>query len=261
MTTVTRLFDSHTEALRALDELEQAGVSPDDISLVSNNADNWHAGHRHHERKDRHDAGTSHARGPLGDRNGDGENDVAEGAGVGATTGGLIGGGAGLLAGLGMLAIPGLGPVVAAGWLASTAVGAAVGAAAGGAAGGLLGALKEAGHTDEEANVYSEGVRRGGTLVSVRVDESEVERIQAILDSQHGVDALTRGAAYREAGWNGFDPDAQPYSVEEVYRERRLYGEVRSFADDDPASIPDEGLTGDTDRYRPTPTPGATRDF
>ncbi len=63
-----------------------------------------------------------------------------------------------------MLAIPGLGPVVAAGWLASTAVGAAVG----GATGGLLGALKEAGHSDEEANVYAEGVRRGVTSSASR---------------------------------------------------------------------------------------------
>jgi hypothetical protein len=254
MTTVTRLFDSHTEALRALDDLERAGVHHDRISLVSNNTDNWHAGHRH-------DGDAPTARGPLGDRNGDGENDVADGAGKGATTGGLIGGGAGLLAGLGMLAIPGLGPVVAAGWLASTVVGAAVGAAAGGAAGGLLGALKEAGHTDEEAHVYSEGVRRGGTLVSVRADESEVDRIERILAGQRGVDALSRGRMYRETGWSGFDPAAQPYSVDEIDRERRLYGERRSFAGDDPASTPDEGLTGDTDRYRPTPIPGAPRDF
>ena len=75
MTTVTRLFDSHTEALRALDDLERAGVDHDRISLVSNNTDNWHAGHRH-------DGGTPGAGGPLGDRNGDGENDVADGAAV-----------------------------------------------------------------------------------------------------------------------------------------------------------------------------------
>jgi hypothetical protein len=252
MKTVTRLFDSHTEALRALDDLERAGVDHDDISLVSNNTDNWHAGHTH-------SGDAPGAGGPLGDRNGDGENDVADGAGKGATTGGLLGGGAGLLAGLGMLAIPGLGPVVAAGWLASTAVGAAVGAAAGGAAGGLLGALKEAGHTDEEANVYSEGVRRGGTLVSVRVDEDEADRIEQILDGQRGVDALTRGQAYRETGWSGFDHEAQPYTTEEIGRERQRYGEGRSFSGEDPASIPDEGLTGDTERYPPSAPPGLGR--
>lgn len=223
--TVTRLFDSHTEALRALDDLERAGVHHDRISLVSNNADNWHAGHKHDE--------TKTGAGPLGDRNGDGENDVADGAGKGAATGGLIGGAGGLLAGLGMLAIPGLGPVVAAGWLASTAVGAAVGAAAGGATGGLLGALKEAGHSDEEAHVYAEGVRRGGTLVSVKVEGDDAARLEQILDQQRGVSAQMRGPAYRDAGWTRFDPEAQPYSVEEIQVERGRFAEDRSFAGQD----------------------------
>ncbi|WP_300575720.1 hypothetical protein [Phenylobacterium sp.] len=222
--TITRLFDNHTQALAAIDDLERAGVDHDRISIISNNADNWHAGHKH-------PAGGKDA-GPLGDRNGDGENDVADGAGKGATTGGLIGGAGGLLAGLGMLAIPGLGPVVAAGWLASTAVGAAVGAAAGGATGGLLGALKEAGHSDEDANVYAEGVRRGGTLVSVKAEGDDTERVEQILVRQRGVDAAMRGPAYRESGWNSFDHNAQPYSSDEVAQERQRYQEPRSFAAD-----------------------------
>jgi hypothetical protein len=233
--TVTRLFDHHTDAIQAVDELERAGISHDRISLVSNNSDNWHAGHQH--------SGDTDGRGgPLGDRNGDGENDVADGAGKGAATGGLIGGGAGLLAGLGMLAIPGLGPVVAAGWLASTAVGAAAGAAAGGATGGLLGALKEAGHSDEEANVYSEGVRRGGTLVSVRADDAEADRIEQILNGRRGVDAMTRGQDYRSAGWSGFDHDAQPYTSDQIASERQRYREDRTFAGQDPR---DETLDAD----------------
>jgi len=230
--TVTRLFDSHTDALAAVEELERSGIDSDRISLVSNNADNWHDGHRHPGGSPRVEGG----RGPLGDANGDGDNDVSDGAGKGATTGGLLGGGAGLLAGLGMLAIPGLGPVVAAGWLASTAVGAAVGAAAGAAAGGLLGALKEAGHTDEEAHVYSEGVRRGGTLVSVKADDDDADRIEQVLDGQRGIGATTRGAAYRQSGWNGFDHEAQPYTRDEIARERQLYVEDRSYAGPDSSS-------------------------
>lgn len=216
--TISRLFDSHTQALSAVTQLEQAGIDHQKISLVSNNADNWHAGHRH-------DASAPGQGGVLGDRNGDGENDVADGAGKGATTGGLVGGGAGLLAGLGMLAIPGLGPVVAAGWLAATAVGAVVGAVAGGATGGLLGALKEAGHTDEEANVYAEGVRRGGTLVSVKAHDEDIAQVQTILDGR-GVSADVRGAAYRANNWSAFDPEASPYSAEDVARERALYTQL-----------------------------------
>lgn len=211
--TVTRLFDTHTEALAAVNRLQESGINEDAISIVSNNADDWHG---------KQDLG-SHDHGPLGDRDGDGENETAEGAGKGATTGGLLGGGAGLLAGLGMLAIPGLGPVVAAGWLASTAVGAAVGAVAGGATGGLLGALKDAGHSDEEAHVYSEGVRRGGTLVSVRADEADYQRIEALLSTGRGVDATVRGQAYRESGWTKFRSDADPYTRDQIARERQQY--------------------------------------
>ena len=241
--TITRLFDDRAQALSAVEDLERAGVDRDQISLVSNNSDNWHDGNA----------------GPLGDANRDGENDVADGAGKGATTGGLIGGGAGMLAGLGMLAIPGLGPVVAAGWLASTAVGALVGAAAGGAAGGLLGALKEAGHTDEEANVYSEGVRRGGTLVSVKTDEDRAVEIQQILDGRSGVDASRRGEAYRQSGWTQFDQNAGPFTDEQISRERGLYREERSFAGSDR----DDGRMDDDNRRmdRPSVTPGSTRDY
>ncbi|QYC10688.1 hypothetical protein [Brevundimonas nasdae] len=213
MATVTRLFDSHHEALNAVSDLEAAGISSDKISLVSNNADNWHDGHSHPDNA---------ADGPLSDHD-NRDSSVATGAGKGAATGGAVGAGAGVLAGLGMLAIPGLGPVVAAGWLASTAIGAVVGAAAGGAAGGLLGALKEAGHSDEEANVYAEGVRRGGTLVSVKAETDDEGAIGAILDGQRGFDAAVRGQAYRDAGWSGFDPQAAPYSTDDITRERGLY--------------------------------------
>lgn len=213
MTTVTRLYDAHTEALAAVSDLEAAGFDHSSISIVSNNIDRWHDGHRHDDRTG----------GPLGDRNGDGVNDVAEGAGKGAATGGVLGAGAGVLAGLGMLAIPGLGPVVAAGWLASTVAGAAVGAAAGGATGGLLGALKEAGHEEDEAHVYAEGVRRGGTLVSVRTSEADKARVETILDNRRGLDAVTRGGAYRQAGWTEFDPRNEPYSLEQIKAERARY--------------------------------------
>jgi hypothetical protein len=210
MATITRLYDTHTEAMDAVSALEAAGFEADVISVISNNAESWHEGHRHHGRT-------------PGDMNGDGENEVAEGAGKGAATGGALGVGAGVLAGLGMLAVPGLGPVVAAGWLASAAVAGAAGAAAGGAVGGILGALKEAGHDEEEAHVYAEGVRRGGTLVSVRVNEADRPRAQAILDERRGWDARARGAAYREGGWSGFDPAGAPYTPDQIAAERARY--------------------------------------
>lgn len=92
--------------------------------------------------------------------------DDASGAATGATVGGLAGAGTGLLAALGMIAIPGIGPLVAAGVLATTLAG----AAAGTLTGGLIGALVDYGVSEDDAQVYSEAVRRGGSLVSVRAD-------------------------------------------------------------------------------------------
>ena len=89
------------------------------------------------------------------------------------------------------MAIPGVGPVVAAGWLVSTLAGAAAGAATG----GVLGALTQAG--DEEAHVYAEGLRRGGAVVSARVADPDAARLQAIMD-RASVRLSERAAAYRK---------------------------------------------------------------
>jgi hypothetical protein len=185
-TTVTRLFDSYGDAERAVMELERAGVPHSEISLIASR------GVRDPENR------------TLGDRVDAGDR-AADGAGKGASAGGVIGGVGGLLAGLGIMAIPGLGPVVAAGWLASTAVGVVAGAAVGGAAGGLIGALTRAGVSEADAHVYAEGVRRGGTLVSVRAADDAAGRIASLLDQYSGVDANARGAIYRQDGWSRFD--------------------------------------------------------
>ncbi|MET3310292.1 hypothetical protein ABIF41_002133 [Bradyrhizobium japonicum] len=118
-----------------------------------------------------------------------------------------------------MLAIPGLGPVVAAGWLAATAVGAAAGAATG----GIVGALTEAGISREDADTYAEGVRRGGTLVSARVADADRSRFDSILN-ESSVNLRDRSASWQKAGWKSFDPASKPYGAEEVRKERKLYG-------------------------------------
>src|SRR4249920_2383503 len=130
--TVAALYDRYDSAVSAVDALEAAGIPHSDISIVSNNVDNRYG-------KDR----PTHA-----------AQDAGKGAGIGAAVGGV----GGLLTGLGLLAIPGVGPVVAAGWLVATAVGAVAGAAAGGATGGIIGAMTESGIPEEDANIYAEGV-------------------------------------------------------------------------------------------------------
>jgi hypothetical protein len=130
MKTVTGLFDNYEAAKDAVARLENAGFPSDDISIVS-----------HH-------------------RDDDSESNAGSGAGVGAGLGAAVGGAGGLLTGLGFMAIPGVGPVVAAGWLAATLTGAVGGAVVGGVVGGLIGALTESGVSEEDAHLYAEGVLR-----------------------------------------------------------------------------------------------------
>ena len=201
--TISRLYNSHAEARAAVRELEAAGVSHGNISIVVSNADS-----AYNEKTK-----------SFPDRDLDGKDDRAEGAAAGGGVGAAIGGTAGLLAGLGLMAIPGVGPVVAAGWL----VAALTGAAAGGATGGIIGALsQQAGISDEEANVYAEGLRRGGALVSAKVDDADAARIQGIMD-RSSVRVADRAAAYRKSGWTTYDPSARPFTRDEVIRERSLY--------------------------------------
>ena len=179
MTTVCRVYDSYAQARAAVDAVQGAGVPASDVSIVANKY-----------------VSAEHA-----------DVDEVSGAATGAGIGGALGGGAGLLAGLGMLAIPGLGPVVAAGWLASTVAGAAAGAATG----GIVGVLVDAGVDRDHAAVYSESVRRGGTMVTVRVPDEAAGRVATLLESHKPIDPVVRGAEYRKTGWQTFDEKAPPY--------------------------------------------------
>lgn len=200
--TISRLYDSNAEARAAVRDLEAAGVSHGDISIVASNADNWY------------DEKTN----TYPDRDLDGRDDRAEGAEAGAGVGAVAGGTIGILTGLGIMAIPGVGPVVAAGWLASLLAG----AAAGGAAGGIIGALTQAGLSDDDAEVYAEGLRRGGAVVSARVADGDAVRLQGIMD-RSAVRIADRAAAYRKSGWTAYNPTATPYTRDQVIKERSLY--------------------------------------
>lgn len=197
MRTVTGLYDSYDDARTAVKGLEDAGVSSDEISIVS------------------HKEGKENVEGQG--------NNAAEGAGTGAGIGAVAGGAGGLLAGLGMLAIPGVGPVVAAGWLAATAAGAVAGAVAGGAAGGIVGAMIESGVPEKDAHLYAEGVRRGGSLVVAKVEDDKASASESILTGSRAVDLNARRTAYTNDGWSQFDDAADPYSPDQIAAERGRY--------------------------------------
>lgn len=206
--TLSHLYNDYPSAQAAARDLEAAGLDGDDISIVASNAERWykdddsdvkHVDYRH-------------------DKDRDGVDDRKEGAAKGAGIGGVAAGAAGLAAGLGLLAIPGIGPVVAAGWAASTLAG----VVAGGVTGGVVGALVESGVSKDDADVYAESIRRGGALVVARVDDSDASRYQAILD-RSGVNAADRANSWRTAGWKGFDPSAKPYTADQIRKDRELY--------------------------------------
>jgi hypothetical protein len=186
MKTITRVYDTYAQAREVVNDLRAAGISEASTSLIANK----HVSAAH--------------------------DDVKDGASAGAGLGAAVGGAGGLLAGLGIIAIPGIGPVVAAGWL----VAALTGAIAGAAAGGIIGALVDAGVSTEDAEVYSEAVRRGGTLVTVRAEDADVARVQAILDRRSPINPALRRGEYAKAGWTGYDPKAKPYNLSDAERER-----------------------------------------
>ena len=180
--TVTALFDRHEDASTAVSKLEAGGIPHSDISIVSNNDGDRHAGLVA--------SGDDHV-------STDTKEKAKDGTGTGATLGTVIGGATGLLTGLGLIAIPGVGPVVAAGWLVATLTGAGIGAAAGGLAGGLTGA----GVSEKDAHAYGEGVRRGGTLVTVKTNEARASMVMDILEQHGSVDLDQKAASWQQDGW------------------------------------------------------------
>jgi uncharacterized membrane protein len=170
--TVVALYDHINDAENAVQDLINGGFRREDVSLVANDE--------------------AHAQGNKGMNA-----TVGEGAGIGAALGGL----AGLLVGLGALAIPGIGPVLAAGPIAATLAGMGIGAVTG----GLIGALMDAGVPEEEARYYSEGVRRGGTLLTVRSSDDMLQRATDLLNRHHPADIHQRATQWQQAGWTGSD--------------------------------------------------------
>ena len=148
------IFSSREQAESCINILLNDKFSKDDVSVLLSNADTT-----------RQMAVEKNTKAP-------------EGATTGATTGGVIGGALGLLAGIGALAIPGLGPFIAAGPI----MGALAGVGAGAAAGGIIGTLVGMGMPEFEAKRYESHVKNGGILLSVHCEDSDlVTRAKDIL--------------------------------------------------------------------------------
>ncbi|EFO80886.1 hypothetical protein OSCT_1255 [Oscillochloris trichoides DG-6] len=183
--TVTGLFDTLGDAQSAASELIDRGISREDISMVVRDASDTNI--------QQHEVGA--------------ENPMTSGA----VSGSVVGGAVGLLVGAGLLAIPGIGPVLAFGPLAAaigtigaTAGSTALGAGIGAGVGGLAGALMGNGVPEDSAHIYAEGVRRGGVLLTVSVDSAMDERVNvdAVLHRYGVVDINQRSKEWHKTDWN-----------------------------------------------------------
>lgn len=155
------IYPTAASAERAVDSLIAAGFSNSDISVLLPD-----------ERSTKEFAHHKDTKAP-------------EGTTVGVTAGGVIGGTIGVLAGVGALAIPGLGPFIAAGPIMAGLAGLGVG----GAVGGLVGALIGMGIPEYEAKRYEGRVKDGGTLLSVHCDTSdEISRAKKLLETTGATD-------------------------------------------------------------------------
>ena len=181
--TVAGLFDNRVEAQNAVQELLGQGFASGDISVMSKELESKGAVVEYVEEDGQEQV-----------------EDMAKGAGTGAA----IGGTAGLLLGLTALAIPGIGPVLAAGPLAALIAGAGVGATAG----GLISGLTRLGVNEGDAGSYAEGIRRGGTLISVNATDEKADGVIAIMKRHGAIEIDKRTAQWREDGWTGFDTEA-----------------------------------------------------
>jgi hypothetical protein len=183
--TVVGLFRDSNEAQSALYDLERDGFKQEQFNLVA------------------YDGSGSYAD-PSQSGGASGGSNTAKGAAAGGV--------AGLLIGLAAVAIPGIGPIIAAGPIAAALAGAGVGAATG----GMLGALADMGVPGHEARYYEEAIRRGGTLVIIRADDEKAEAAQSVLDRHGALDVEESATAWRSEGWDPNDPhsDASNYGDE-----------------------------------------------
>ncbi len=161
---VTGVFKRREDLESALQALKDAGIEKERISLLARHVED--------------------VKGAEEISDGEG-NEAMEGAGIGATTGTVLGGVGGFLIGAGILAIPGVGPVLAAGVGISEIAATLAGAGIGAASGGLVGALVGAGIPEDKAKVYNQRFDAGDYLLMVDATHDNVHQVESILRDRH----------------------------------------------------------------------------
>lgn len=194
MKTVTGVFSSMLDAQRATLELERIGIPDEALSIIAGNeADR----HREYLEKSKRSSKT---------------------VGAAAASGASTGGGIGILASLVALAIPGAGPIIAGGGIATVLTGLGIGAASG----GLISALHDMAISHEEAPLYEEAVRRGELLVVAQVDDLTEVAAANLMAANGGRDLRDVADTWRAQGWSGPKTDPHPYVLDSTIRSHGL---------------------------------------
>jgi hypothetical protein len=178
MTTIIGSFDNLTTAQNVVDALVQKGFKRYEISLMANASSSDYANYF------ADDATPLPGQTVVADT--DRPLTTGEGTSVGAVAGIITG----LVAGLAVFVIPGVGPIIAAGPLLAGLTGGAVGAVAGAATGGIVAALVKSGVPEEEASLYAESVKRGGTLVLVRTTDEAAATARSVMRNHNAIDVV-----------------------------------------------------------------------
>jgi hypothetical protein len=201
--TIVALYDRYESANQAVTDIIQAGAAREKISLLANSLNGDHPSLTTNPSFARDELDTKDQEQPA----------VVTGAEFGIGVGGIFG----VLLGTGAIVIPGIGPLIAAGALATIAAGAATG----GVVGGAIGLLTGHGISYADSHLYAEGIKRGGTLVTVVADDDQLDTLREIFKRHGAVDIEKRGATWAAEGWVTFDPELPHLTPEELETHRR----------------------------------------
>jgi hypothetical protein len=204
MKTVTGIFPTMLEAHNVMRELEGIGVPEDALSIVAGNESDRHKEYLEKAQK------------------------ASESTAAAAASGASFGGGMGIVATLVALSIPGVGPFIAAGAMATVLAGLGIGAVGG----GLISAFHHMGISHEEAPLYEEAVRRGSIMLIAKVDDTAEPQVTDLMRRGGARDLRQEADTWRESGWKGPQTDPHPYVLDDSIRAHEMSEIVKTPSSD-----------------------------
>ena len=204
MKTVAGIFPSMIEAHNVMRELEGIGIPQEALNIVAGNESNRHKDYLDKAKK------------------------ASESTAAAAAAGASFGGGVGIVATLVALSIPGVGPFIAAGAMASVLAGLGIGAVSG----GLISAFHHMGISHEEAPLYEEAVRRGAIMLIAKVDDPSEPQVTDLMRRGGARDLREEADTWRASGWKGPHTDPHPYVTDDSIRGHEMPEIVKTPSSD-----------------------------